>query len=93
MSFPRFSGEEPCTSVPWELFFPEVDDPNPSHRRVLRALCDACPVLSMCRDHALRHEEYGFWAGMTAKDRRLVRRELRIPLESPKYHKVVGLAS
>ena len=36
-----------------------------------RQICQACPVLVRCRDHALTAgESYGVWGGMTESDRR-----------------------
>lgn len=40
-----------------------------------RALCAACPVREECLDHALTHNETeGVWGGLTAKERRALRR-------------------
>lgn len=33
------------------------------------AMCAGCPVLDQCREHAMANEPYGYWAGMTAKER------------------------
>jgi WhiB family redox-sensing transcriptional regulator len=45
--------------------------------------CATCPVRNACLDHALRYEEYGYFAGTTRKTRRALRRQLGITLENP----------
>lgn len=40
-----------------------------------KAICNACPVLSACRDHALKvAEPYGIWGGLSESERQLVLR-------------------
>lgn len=35
-----------------------------------KAVCEACPVIAQCREHALRvREPYGVWGGMTEDER------------------------
>lgn len=35
-----------------------------------KAICQACPVLKMCREHALEvHEPYGIWGGLSESER------------------------
>ncbi|GAF49017.1 putative WhiB family regulatory protein [Rhodococcus wratislaviensis NBRC 100605] len=43
-----------------------------SHRESrARPICQHCPVLTQCREHALTTgEPYGIWGGMTEDDRR-----------------------
>ncbi len=35
-----------------------------------RAVCAGCPFIRGCGEHALEHEDYGVWGGMTEQDRR-----------------------
>lgn len=42
-----------------------------------RAICLECPVLDLCLEYSLAYsDEEGFWAGMTATERRTLRRTL-----------------
>jgi len=34
-----------------------------------KKLCDICPVLNQCRNHARTHSEYGFWGGESEEQR------------------------
>jgi WhiB family redox-sensing transcriptional regulator len=68
--------EASCRGVDTNLFFPEnadVDD------QVL-ALCENCPVKDECRDYGVVYEEWGIWGGLTASQRRRVRKEFGITL-------------
>lgn len=64
-----------CARVDPDAWFPESD--GPAHRTVTR-ICAACPVRRHCLSWALWFgEEYGIWAGTTARDRQWLRRRLR----------------
>ena len=61
-----------CIGFPSAVFFPE--DQNPRERRrseaAAKRICSACPVISQCREHALRTpENHGIWGGMTPDER------------------------
>jgi WhiB family transcriptional regulator, redox-sensing transcriptional regulator len=62
-----------CRSYPSQLFFPEDGERGRGLRqREERAkrICRRCPVLELCRDHALRQpENFGIWGAMTALER------------------------
>lgn len=77
------TGSEPCSEVDPELFF--LDDGASSLKMLpfLRQLCHGCPIVDECAEHALKHEEFGFWGGMTVSERIKTRRRLGISLESP----------
>jgi hypothetical protein len=49
----------------------------------LRKICEECDVLEKCRDWAIKHEEYGFWGGMSTYERRKYRKKYAIRLEQP----------
>ncbi|MDO5721537.1 MAG: WhiB family transcriptional regulator [Actinomycetaceae bacterium] len=63
-----------CRNLDTELFFhPEGERGSTRRRRAAaaKAICQTCPVLNECREHALRvHEPYGVWGGMTEEERR-----------------------
>lgn len=39
----------------------------------LRRICKSCPIFSECREYAIENEHYGFWAGLTDRERRPLR--------------------
>lgn len=89
-----------CRGADLSVFFsPDGERRGARDRRGARArqICQVCPVLVRCRDHALTvGESYGVWGGMTESDRRKhthrARRGERRPLGS--FHeRPVGAAS
>lgn len=76
------TGGEPCQQVDPEMYFEEQARTAAILAPILKALCADCPILDSCRDHAVLHEEYGFWGGMSARERKLERRRLGIVLDS-----------
>ena len=62
-----------CRQANPEPFFnPEgkADGERRSRASLAIAVCNRCPVLRMCRDHALQvREPYGVWGGMTESER------------------------
>jgi WhiB family redox-sensing transcriptional regulator len=65
-----------CRTGNPEMFFHPEGERGPSRRRRAEravAICQECPVLQRCRNHALRHREpYGVWGGMTEEERQAV---------------------
>ena len=65
--------EGTCRQVSPDVFFhPEGERGKVRRSRADRAkaVCDACPVLALCREHALASREpYGVWGGMTEEER------------------------
>lgn len=63
-----------CLGMDSSMFFhPEGERGSARHKRDERAkaVCERCPVIAQCRDHALRtHEPYGVWGGMSEDERR-----------------------
>ena len=72
-----------CRTTNPDIFFHPEGERGPSrHRREARAkaICEQCPVLRECREHALAvHEPYGVWGGMTEEERDEVHRRLARP--------------
>lgn len=69
--------EARCRGEQDTLFFgPNRFEPKRERRareQAAKAICAGCPVVSECRDHALRHGEmYGVWGGLGEGDRRLL---------------------
>lgn len=62
-----------CRQANPELFFHPEGERGLNRRSRLSqaiAVCESCPVLQCCRDHALQtREPYGVWGGMTEDQR------------------------
>ena len=80
MNYP-WSREAACRGVDPNIFYPMRGEPVDCAALLL---CAACPVQEQCLDHALKHEDEGYWAGTSAKARRRIRRERGIS-----YSKIV----
>jgi len=63
-----------------ELFF---EDDRPSIVRKAKVICATCSVTDECLTFALTHAEYGVWGGLTANQRRKLKR----------VHSTYGLAT
>ncbi len=62
-----------CMDMDSEVFFsPEAERGAKRVRRedAAKALCQRCPVIEPCREHALRVQEpYGVWGGLSESER------------------------
>jgi WhiB family redox-sensing transcriptional regulator len=75
----------PCRVNNPELWFAE----SPSDVEYAKALCQACPVQSMCLDGALsRREPWGVWGGELFLQGAVIPRKR--PRGRPRKHPVVG---
>lgn len=45
------------------------EDDNALNRIRLLAVCDICPVVAECLQHALTHNEHGWWGGTSRRER------------------------
>jgi hypothetical protein len=84
------SNESPaCEGMDVNFFYPvgESNDDNAWAKDnvypQLRKVCGNCDVLDKCRDWAIKHEEWGFWGGMSVYERRQLRKKYKIKLEQP----------
>ncbi|MDO4654775.1 Transcriptional regulator WhiD [Actinomyces naeslundii] len=63
-----------CLGMDSSVFFHPEGERGGSRRRRderAKAICQDCPVLDECRDHALStREPYGVWGGMSEEERR-----------------------
>lgn len=71
-----------CRGMDPALFF-HPDTERGSSRswriRTAKAVCEECPVIRQCRDHALSiPEQYGIWGGLSESERD-TRRDVRLP--------------
>ena len=72
-----------CRTTNPDIFFHPEGERGPSRRRRearAKAICEQCPVLRECREHALAvHEPYGVWGGMTEEEREEIYRRSARP--------------
>lgn len=70
-----------CRGVNSDVFYhPDGERGNARRLRELRAkaICDSCPVMMLCREHALKvAEPYGIWGGLSETERALILRGRR----------------
>ena len=63
-----------CVGAEREVFFPTQGEDV----RRAKAVCAACPVRADCLDYAMRWDiRYGIWGGLSEKQRRRLRHEVR----------------
>jgi WhiB family redox-sensing transcriptional regulator len=55
-----------------------------------RAVCAGCPVRDECGEYGIAHEEFGVYGGLSENERRKIRRERQIRLESGAHGAVTG---
>jgi WhiB family redox-sensing transcriptional regulator len=61
-----------CRPYPKYLFYPDsVQDTG--QIAFAKRICNGCPVRETCLDWAVRHHEYGIWAGSDERERVLIR--------------------
>jgi WhiB family redox-sensing transcriptional regulator len=74
--------EGACRTVEPTIFFHPDGERGAARRRracAAKAVCAGCPVITQCREHALRvREPYGVWGGLT-EDERLVAGPAKAP--------------
>ncbi|MDZ7673706.1 MAG: WhiB family transcriptional regulator [Acidimicrobiales bacterium] len=63
-----------CRGLDPLIFFPPTDD----EAGPAKAICDECPVVEACLEHALgTREREGVWGGCTERERRRIIRRRR----------------
>ena len=74
-----------CAQSDPEMFFPE-NFQSPYETHAILRMCSNCPVFKQCREYSLKHDVYGWWAGLTRAERKKIQQErgitpvsLRIP--------------
>lgn len=71
----RWIADAACRGMDPSVFFPNRGDPATGARET----CAICPVTTACLDYALRvGEKAGVWGGLSERQRRQLRRELRM---------------
>lgn len=77
-----------CQGMPSDLFFPPAGREGAVPTAQAKQVCAGCQVRSECLAHALEHHEvHGLWGGLTATERRALRRPRRRPAHGtrPRY--------
>lgn len=84
MNYPKWTGDEPCRQIDPEIFFPSsFMGLQGADKRLLVDMCNSCPSREPCLMWAVRHEAEGWWAGTTPNERKRMRRQLGIHLDTP----------
>jgi WhiB family redox-sensing transcriptional regulator len=77
-----------CRELPSEMFFHPEGERGPRRKNrenAAKAICASCPVLTACREQALRlAEPYGIWGGLSEDDREIIL-ETRKPLPAASF--------
>ena len=77
-----------CRELPSEMFFHPEGERGPRRKNrenAAKAICATCPVLTACREQALRlAEPYGIWGGLSEDDRKIIL-ETRKPLSTASF--------
>lgn len=70
-----------CRTANPETFFSPESERGPRRRAreaAAKAMCDVCPVVRQCLQHALEVQEpYGVWGGLNATEREHILRAAR----------------
>lgn len=67
-----------CKGIDTELFFIDNASEAAGFQRQLRPICLNCPIYEECLEYSLENEFEGYWAGVTATQRKQWRgRKLR----------------
>ena len=65
-----------CRGMDITVFFHPPDERNAARERRVsqaKAICQTCPSIDACRDHALQaREPYGIWGGLSEHERAAV---------------------
>ncbi|MDV6247046.1 WhiB family transcriptional regulator [Rhodococcus opacus] len=62
-----------CREADMNLFF---ESNHGDEEREAKRICDTCPVMELCRSHAVDVDEpYGIWGGLSPQERRIYRRQ------------------
>jgi hypothetical protein len=68
-----------CQSIGHEIFFQQQHEPHTT--RTLLNMCNSCPILRRCQEVAIAQQEYGYQGGLTANERKAIRKLRKQRLE------------
>jgi predicted Fe-S protein YdhL (DUF1289 family) len=80
MRDPREYERPICAEVGPDLFYPEDIEGNGKFELVdkARRICQGCSHITECAEWGIYNERYGIWGGLTAYQRRIIRRRRNI---------------
>lgn len=81
--YPPLDGTEPCRQWNPDFYYPTKDTASLTIQAVITRTCGSCHVQQECLTWGLHHENYGYWGGVGPKERKRMRRALRISLVTP----------
>lgn len=92
MRYPDFDGTQACASIGTDLFYPD----NPSNmtvmeRQTIHHTCYSCKFQAACLEWGLRHESEGIWGGVTPNQRKMLRRQMGLRLETVTVTAFIGI--
>lgn len=70
-----------CKDTGHDAWYPTEEVRSHLDFTTLARVCNSCPVQAECASHAIRHEEFGYWGGMSQHELRMMRKKNNIPLE------------
>lgn len=77
--YPSFDGTQACAQpTPPETAAAFLGQVSPATAAAV-GVCGPCPFRGACRDYALSHDVHGVWGGLTAPERRELRRRCELP--------------
>ena len=71
-----------CAEVDGDAWFPE-NGANGSSVNIAKSICKVCNHRFECAEWGITYERHGIWGGLTAAERKKIRRKrkLKIPIE------------
>lgn len=77
--------EEPlCAEVGVEIFYTDDKDERKvdsmNKYNMAKSICKKCPHKEECADWGIKNELFGFWGGLSPKERNIIRKHKRIPI-------------
>jgi WhiB family redox-sensing transcriptional regulator len=92
MRYPQFDGSQACASIGTDLFYPEKPaNVTTMEKQAIHDTCYSCRFQAECLEWGLRHEDEGIWGGLTPSQRKAMRRQIGIRLETVPVTVYVGL--
>jgi WhiB family redox-sensing transcriptional regulator len=76
-TIPRELDAGACRAGDPELHWPVTEHGPAAAAQISAAkrVCHTCPVLAICRAHAIQNEPHGIWGGLTEAERTALRRQ------------------
>jgi len=71
--------EAACRFTDTDSFYPEGAGEALAQNRVLRRICQECPIVNACANYAVVHEKHGYWGGLSPRDRWDIRKRNNVP--------------